>query len=110
MRARMRIQPAPRRARPAPVVPMINVVFLLLVFFLLAAHIGAPGGRGPTAVADLPQGTPLELTAEGVLRFGAYRGTAAINAAILAGPVILQADGAAPLLPTTPATKARSLG
>ena len=42
---------APRRPMPENVVPLINVVFLLLVFFLLA---GDPG-RPPALPFDLPE-------------------------------------------------------
>jgi len=40
----------PRPARRASLTPMIDVVFLLLVFFMLAARFGIDGGR-PLALA-----------------------------------------------------------
>ncbi|MDU8913695.1 biopolymer transporter ExbD [Aestuariicoccus sp. MJ-SS9] len=49
--------PPPRRRRPS-LTPMIDVVFLLLVFFMLAARFGQT------------EGLPLELTGAG----GAYEG------------------------------------
>ncbi|MBL4543543.1 MAG: biopolymer transporter ExbD, partial [Rhodobacteraceae bacterium] len=52
---------APRPTRPRePVVPMINVVFLLLIFFLMAAVIAPPEPFGvtlPRAAADDPPAT-----------------------------------------------------
>ena len=60
---------APRRRRPS-LTPMIDVVFLLLVFFMLAARFGQDGAlslvAGTGGAADW-QGAPrlIDLTAEG---------------------------------------------
>ena len=72
----------PRRRRPAePIVPMINVVFLLLIFFLMSAQIAPPAPFDLT----LPEGTDgeraapadtLYMDAEGRLAFNAARGDA----------------------------------
>ena len=67
---------APTRRRRASLTPMIDVVFLLLVFFMLAARFGMPqvlpvtlgGGGGaaydgpPRLVTVLPQGLLLNGT------------------------------------------------
>jgi biopolymer transport protein ExbD len=61
---------APRRRRPS-LTPMIDVVFLLLVFFMLAARFGQVGAlslvAGTGAAAEW-QGAPrlIDLTPEGV--------------------------------------------
>ncbi|MFU8835981.1 ExbD/TolR family protein [Roseovarius autotrophicus] len=76
----------PRRRRPLePIVPMINVVFLLLIFFLMSAQItpSAPfdvilpeSGAGDRAA---PADT-LYMDAEGRLAFNAARGDAVLGA------------------------------
>jgi len=76
----------PRRRRAAePIVPMINVVFLLLIFFLMSAQI-AP--RAPFDVT-LPQGAggdravpadTLYMDAGGRLAFNEARGDAVFDA------------------------------
>jgi biopolymer transport protein ExbD len=69
-----------------PVVPMINVVFLLLIFFLMTAEIAPPepfdltlpqstGGDSPAS------GAALFLSARGEIAFGKLRGPEAIAAA-----------------------------
>ncbi|MGX0904238.1 biopolymer transport protein ExbD [Roseovarius sp. MBR-79] len=77
---------APRRRRPIePIVPMINVVFLLLIFFLMSAQIAPPApfdvilpesGAGDRAV---PADT-LYMDAEGQLAFNEARGAAVLDA------------------------------
>jgi biopolymer transport protein ExbD len=77
---------APRRRRPLePIVPMINVVFLLLIFFLMSAQIAPPapfdvilpesGAGGRAAPADT-----LYMDGEGRLAFNAARGEAVLDA------------------------------
>jgi len=76
----------PRRSRaPEPVVPMINVVFLLLVFFLISAQITPPApfeltlpeaAEGDRAV---PANT-LYMDAGGRLAFNDARGDAVMDA------------------------------
>ncbi|MCC5970565.1 MAG: biopolymer transporter ExbD [Pararhodobacter sp.] len=94
----------PPRPRPRPrretILPMINVVFLLLIFFLMTAQIApAPpfdltlpeSGAEP---GDLPART-LWLSADGTLAHDELRGDAAL--AMLAegeGPVLIRADSA----------------
>ena len=76
-----------RRERAISIVPMINIVFLLLVFFLLTATIAPPdpvavrlpvaeGREGPGAA----EGQVLHVDADGTLALGAARGDAALAA------------------------------
>jgi len=77
--------PPMRRARGESIVPMINVVFLLLVFFLMTSRLASPepfevappvaedSGKGETAPA-------LFLSAEGEIGFRDLRGEAAVAA------------------------------
>jgi len=97
--------PAPRsRARQESVVPMINVVFLLLIFFMISSEL-APAPpfevRPPeTGQAETATGADdtLYLSATGEIAWRDLRGDAAISA--LAGrgdaPLELRADGATP--------------
>ncbi|PKQ11653.1 MAG: biopolymer transporter ExbD [Alphaproteobacteria bacterium HGW-Alphaproteobacteria-1] len=76
----------PRRRRAAePIVPMINVVFLLLIFFLMSAQIAPPApfdvilpesGAGDRAA---PADT-LYMDEGGRLAFNAARGEAVLGA------------------------------
>lgn len=75
------------RRRPAePIVPMINVVFLLLIFFLMSARIDPPAPFDVT-LPDSASGAPaapadtLYMDADGRLAFNAARG-AAVAAAL----------------------------
>lgn len=95
LRIPLRPWPGPARPRAEPVVPMINVVFLMLVFFLLAADFGDRGDRpGSTLTrSDTSPGPPprvLVLAASGALSYGTLTGQAALDAAVAAGPVRLQ--------------------
>lgn len=92
---------APRRRQAEPVVPMINVVFLLLIFFLMTARIAPPdpfemtlptAPKGDTA----PEASGLYLSASGEVAFGSARGDAALIDAQAAGPILLHADAKAP--------------
>ena len=63
------------RRRPEPVIGLINVVFLMLVFFLIAGSVAAPVDREIRLVRLEEAGAPpppdvLVLTAEGALRVG----------------------------------------
>ncbi|MDA7425343.1 ExbD/TolR family protein [Thalassococcus lentus] len=89
-----------RRRQAEPIVPMINVVFLLLIFFLMTAQIAPPEpfemalpeaeGQPTESVA-----LPLFLSRDGLLAHGEARGADALAAAAAAGPVILQAHAQA---------------
>ncbi|MEC3859975.1 biopolymer transporter ExbD [Mesobacterium sp. TK19101] len=92
------IPPRPRRDLGEQIVPMINVVFLLLIFFLMTAQIAPPDPfdiRLPEAEAE-GEADPdaLFLSADGQTAFGALRGSDAIAAAA-ASPVTLRADARA---------------
>ncbi|GAA5068203.1 biopolymer transporter ExbD [Roseibacterium beibuensis] len=53
----MALAPSRKRRRPEPMIALINVVFLMLVFFLVAASIAPPMERGVTLVrADRLEG------------------------------------------------------
>lgn len=100
----MQLPAPPRRSPRENIVPMINIVFLLLVFFLLTATIAPPE---PVAL-DLPEAAAepapdaardtAHITAEGVLVYGQAEGAAAL-AALAARPdpaaaLLLRADAA----------------
>ena len=88
-----RFWPGPPKPSREPVVPMINVVFLLLIFFLLAAQFGDPGsaGRSQLAVDEPAEMRPvLILAPSGMVTFGTMRGEEAIRAAASEGMVRLQ--------------------
>lgn len=74
-----------RRDRPDSVVPMINVAFLLLIFFLMTAVIAPPDPVDVTPpAADGESADPREGTlfvlADGVLVLGSLRGEAVFGA------------------------------
>ena len=75
----------PPRARQDSVVPMINVAFLLLVFFLMTAVIVPPEPlevsppEASTEADDVTQNV-LVITAEGELALGQLRGEAVFDA------------------------------
>ncbi|MGH1331369.1 MAG: ExbD/TolR family protein [Paracoccaceae bacterium] len=74
-----------RKQAPESIVPMINVVFLLLIFFLMTSRIIAPDpleitlpeARQNNPIAPAP---PLLLSATGIIAFEEARGAAAIQA------------------------------
>jgi biopolymer transport protein ExbD len=77
---------------------MINVVFLLLIFFLLTAQFSdsATGTSGARDAPDLdPEAAPhnLILSPEGVLSYRDLQGAEAMAAAVAEGPVRLAVDG-----------------
>lgn len=96
---------APPASRPIreSIVPMINVVFLLLVFFLLTSHITPPDPAEVTApdssAATDPTATVrLFVDAKGQLYHETTTGEAALTAALASGDdarVLLTADRAA---------------
>lgn len=83
----------PRRRRPSEaIVPMINVVFLLLIFFLMSAQITPPAPfdvtlpESASESAARPTDT-LYMDAQGLLAFNGARGEAVFDAlAALATP------------------------
>ena len=106
----MRFARPPRRRATESIVPMINVVFLLLIFFMMAARIAPPQPfdlTPPRAQSDASpdQSRILYLSREGVLAFETHRGLAVWAALSRAGngPLTLRADMdmPAPLLAQT---------
>lgn len=101
----MELGPPQRRPRGENIVPMINVVFLLLIFFLMTAQIAPPEPFAvdpPEATAEASDGGTLilHLSAEGELGFEDQRAEAAVAAAADAAvaadaPLFLRADRAA---------------
>lgn len=88
--------PLPRRPRES-VVPMINVVFLLLIFFLMSAQI-TPPDPFPLTLPD-SDGVPetaapgvLYISANAELHFEGITGDAALPAAARATGLSLRAD------------------
>ncbi|MGM0585578.1 MAG: ExbD/TolR family protein [Pseudomonadota bacterium] len=81
----MRIEAPPRREGRESVVPMINVVFLLLIFFLMTARIAPPEplevsppeAQRPGAAAP---GAALHVSADGSLAYEGARGEAVFAA------------------------------
>ncbi|WP_319826269.1 biopolymer transporter ExbD [Thalassovita sp.] len=101
----MLFPPPPRKPRSESIVPMINVVFLLLIFFLMTAQITPPDPFAitpPESAATAPAEGPLTLylSADGELGFRDARGDAALLAlqAALDGAdsVQLRADAQVP--------------
>ncbi|NDK35604.1 ExbD/TolR family protein [Rhodovulum sulfidophilum] len=94
--------PAPRPARES-VVPMINVVFLLLIFFLIGARLAPPDPieiDPPAAASDRPPEAEAALlvAADGMLAYGDARDEAvyaALAEAPREGPLSVRADRAA---------------
>lgn len=97
--------PRPRR-NGEPALPMINVVFLLLIFFLMSAQIAAPPPLDvapPRAEHSESPRTDLRLfiSADGTLGLGDISGSAAL-AALAATPgrgdatLLIRADAALP--------------
>ena len=84
----MQFSDPPRRRPPETIVPMINVVFLLLIFFLMTAQIAPPDPfdvAPPEVVGDNPPAEgefTLHLGPGGTLAFGAAEGEAAALAAL----------------------------
>ena len=91
-----------RRHRADADVPTINLVFLLLVFFLLTATLAPPDplgvappeGEGTAA----PPGEAVSVAADGTLALAGARGEAALAALASRepGPLVLRADAGLP--------------
>lgn len=101
----MHFAPPRRRARPDSIVPMINVVFLLLIFFLMTARI-APTAPFPVTPPEAEaRGTEagaaiLHVAIDGTPAYGGMTGPAAL--AVLAergddGPLLIRADAGLPM-------------
>ncbi|MEO0823084.1 MAG: biopolymer transporter ExbD [Pseudomonadota bacterium] len=101
----MRIErPKIRRRQTEGVVPMINVVFLLMIFFLMSSTIDAPNEleiAAPESVSG--EATEVDraliVTADGMIAWGPHRGDAAITAitegrsrAATSAPLVIRAD------------------
>ncbi len=94
----------PRRPVRENVVPMINVVFLLLIFFLMSAQIAPPDPVEVELPLAMQLDSPVAETArdvwlglDGVLRFeGASGDTALARLAETPGAVALRADASLP--------------
>jgi biopolymer transport protein ExbD len=79
----MRLDPPPRRTPVEPLLPMINVVFLLLIFFLIVARmtppapltVTVPKAAGQAVVGEVA----LYLAADGTLAHDDARGDAALS-------------------------------
>lgn len=76
---------APRKPRAEAIVPMINVVFLLLIFFLMTSQIAPPEPfeiTAPTSSAEQEAAAELTLyiDAKGTLSFDGVEGDAAFAA------------------------------
>lgn len=84
----MQFEPPPRPRPSENLLPMINVVFLLLIFFLIAAKLAPPSPfevLAPQATADAATESPAQdlvlwLGADGTLAYGDARGEAALAA------------------------------
>jgi biopolymer transport protein ExbD len=95
-----RLAPPRRPARAEGVVPLINIVFLLLIFFMMSATIAPPEPLPVTppaadaAEAVTPAGEVLHVGADGALAWGSLRDDAVL-AALAAAPVqelVVRAD------------------
>lgn len=90
------LPPASPRPKAEPVVPMINVVFLLLIFFLMTASLTTPAPFRmvpPDTPGEAADPAPrLYVSSEGEIAFGGARGGAALDLAAGGGPVLLSAD------------------
>ncbi len=88
----MPLRRTPRKPPAENVIPLINVVFLLLVFFMLAGRLGPTDPfeiQVPTAQADRPADDPdrtLFVAADGELAFRGHRTGLAQLPSLLAAP------------------------
>ncbi|OIQ28935.1 MAG: biopolymer transporter ExbD [Alphaproteobacteria bacterium MedPE-SWcel] len=93
----MDLTDAPRRPRAESIVPMINVVFLLLIFFLMTSRLAQPDPfeiTPPTADLDAPVEAEAILYVDktGRLSFDGIEGDAALArlAQVSASDAVLQ--------------------
>ena len=103
----MQFSDPPRRRAAESIIPMINVVFLLLIFFLMTARIAPPepiAATPPLAAetAPVPSGIMLGMAADGTLGFDGLEGPGVMAAlaerlrTAPGTPVGLRADAAVP--------------
>ena len=94
-------QPRPQPRPRENIVPMINVVFLLLIFFLMTAQIAPPEPfetTPPPSSSEMPADGPatLYIAADGTLAFLQALGADAVFAALALaphdGPLLIRAD------------------
>jgi biopolymer transport protein ExbD len=99
----MRFAPPRRPRQPREnIVPMINVVFLLLIFFLMTAQIAPPDPfdiTPPNSTSPVAAESPdvLYIAADGTLAFGALRDDAVFGALaqrLGTQPLLIRADAA----------------
>jgi len=93
--------PRPNRRPRENIVPMINVVFLLLIFFLMTAQIAPPDPfeiTPPSSSSQAPADGPatLYIAPDGTLAFLQARGEDAVFAALAEAPkdspLLIRAD------------------
>ncbi len=90
----------PRRRSGENIVPMINVVFLLLIFFLMTAQIAPPEPFDVSvplsdAEAAAERSDRLFISSDGVLFYNGVEGKAALNAIAARSqnePLFIEAD------------------
>jgi biopolymer transport protein ExbD len=80
----MDLSPPVKRSRVASIVPMINVVFLLLIFFLMTSHLAPPEPfmvTPPAAnlKAEVEAESELYIDADGRMHFDGVEGDAALD-------------------------------
>lgn len=100
----MNLSPPTRRQPGESIVPMINVVFLLLIFFLMTAEIAPPEPLQvdpPVATSETPaeKDQMLFIDVDGVLAYGDLKGDAVLTALAArdpALPLMIRADQALP--------------
>lgn len=91
----MDLSPPPRRRSGESIVPMINVVFLLLIFFLMTSQLQSPDPfevTPPEATSDA-EGTAepvLFVSPDGQVAFEDHEGAAAIAALAAQDVSVLQ--------------------
>ena len=93
----MNLSPPPARQMVGDVIPMINVAFLLLIFFLVMARLAPPEPLDvapPLAGGAETEGeTVLFVDAKGTIALDAHRDEAALNELKnRSGPVLIKAD------------------
>ncbi|MCO4843974.1 MAG: biopolymer transporter ExbD [Yoonia sp.] len=100
----MQFSHPPARQKPESIVPMINVVFLLLIFFMMTATITQPTPFDVTPPdarreGELQEDTTLFVAADGRLGMNGLLGNAvwpALGAMQFEGPLTIRADAALP--------------